>query len=460
MIRSILYIILLALAATPAAAMTPEEAREAYAAGDYSEAVATLRAIADKEPRNAAANTMAGVALMRTGNLQAAKKYLAKGSNDAKVAMAEVCFLEYDFDGADEWLDKYATAQKRARKPESDEAERLRSRIETGRAMLDRVEKIVIIDSIAVPRDDFFKAYRLASSAGRFADAGSLPQGTEAAEPTTVYITEGANSMIWAAPDENENFVLMQSSMLADGSWEQPQPLGNQLGEGGDANFPFLMSDGVTLYFANDGENSLGGYDIFISRNNGEKYLQPQNIGMPYNSPFDDYLLAIDEDTGIGWWATDRNQLGDSVTIYRFIPQELRINYPVDAENLPQLARVRSYRSTWADGEDYSELNRRVDALRPARAARKVDFRFALPDGSVRTSIDSFHSAQARSLMGDYLAELHRLQATESTLATLRRQYADGATSAAADIKTAEKSAEAARARLLELRNLIVNAEM
>ena len=56
----------------------------------------------------------------------------------------------------------------------------------------------------------------------------------------------------------------MQSSRLADGSWEQPEPLGDVLNEGGDANFPFLMSDGVTLYFANDGENSLGGYDIFI----------------------------------------------------------------------------------------------------------------------------------------------------------------------------------------------------
>ena len=137
--------------------MTPEEAKAAYAAGDYAEAVATLRAIADKEPRNTSANTMAGIALLRTGNTLSAQKYLQKGTNDAKIALAEICFLDYDFDGADEWLEKYSAAQKKARKPESDEAEALRSRIETGRAMLDRVEKIIITDSITVPRDDFLK---------------------------------------------------------------------------------------------------------------------------------------------------------------------------------------------------------------------------------------------------------------------------------------------------------------
>ncbi len=439
--------------------MTPEEAKAAYAAGDYAEAVATLRAIADKEPRNTSANTMAGIALLRTGNTLSAQKYLQKGTNDAKIALAEICFLDYDFDGADEWLEKYSAAQKKARKPESDEAEALRSRIETGRAMLDRVEKIIITDSITVPRDDFFKAYRLASSAGKITDASALPPGIEAASPSSVFVTENSGTVIWSAPDENENFVLMQSSRLADGSWEQPEPLGDVLNEGGDANFPFLMSDGVTLYFANDGENSLGGYDIFISRNNGERYLQPQNIGMPYNSPFDDYLLAIDEETGIGWWATDRNRIEDSVTIYRFIPQELRINYPVDTEGLTQYAKVANYRQTWTDGADYSTLNKKVDNLRQYNPEKKADFHFGMPDGSVRTSVESFHSAQARALIKDYLREKNNLDSIYATLDRLRKKYASGDTSVGSDIIASEKSVETARVHLSELRNLIVNAE-
>lgn len=47
---------------------------------------------------------------------------------------------------------------------------------------------------------------------------------------------------------------------LLDG-WSEPEPL-TSLNEQGNVNYPFLMSDGITLYYASDGEGSLGGYDI------------------------------------------------------------------------------------------------------------------------------------------------------------------------------------------------------
>ena len=48
---------------------------------------------------------------------------------------------------------------------------------------------------------------------------------------------------------------------LLDG-WSEPESL-TSLNEQGNVNYPFLMSDGITLYYASDGEGSLGGYDIF-----------------------------------------------------------------------------------------------------------------------------------------------------------------------------------------------------
>lgn len=44
---------------------------------------------------------------------------------------------------------------------------------------------------------------------------------------------------------------------LLDG-WSEPEPL-MSLNEQGNVNYPFLMSDGITLYYASDGEGSLGG---------------------------------------------------------------------------------------------------------------------------------------------------------------------------------------------------------
>lgn len=56
------------------------------------------------------------------------------------------------------------------------------------------------------------------------------------------------------------------------------------------------MADGVTIYYASDGEG-LGGYDIFVTRynTNTDTYLVPENVGMPFNSPYNDYMYVIDD---------------------------------------------------------------------------------------------------------------------------------------------------------------------
>ena len=61
---------------------------------------------------------------------------------------------------------------------------------------------------------------------------------------------------------------------------------------GTDLNYPSMNSDGITLYFAAKGEASLGGYDIFITRYDAEdgSYLKPDNMGLPFNSPFNEYM--------------------------------------------------------------------------------------------------------------------------------------------------------------------------
>ena len=100
------------------------------------------------------------------------------------------------------------------------------------------------------------------------------------------------------SPECVHHIASGEAGILDDGSLDHPMPMDSTLAEGADSAFPFLMPDGVTLYFANNGGNSLGGYDIFMTRRSddadGRSYMQPQNIGMPYNSPYDDYMLAID----------------------------------------------------------------------------------------------------------------------------------------------------------------------
>ena len=185
-------------------------------------------------------------------------------------------------------------------------------------------------------------------------------------------------------------------------------PMDSTLAEGADSAFPFLMPDGVTLYFANNGGNSLGGYDIFMTRRSddadGRSYMQPQNIGMPYNSPYDDYMLAIDENSGLGWWATDRNRIPDSLTVYVFVPAQMRVNVEVSDPNLARLARLSDISLTRNEGVDYDAmLRQRLPKASPADTEAGSVFSIDIA-GKVYTTLADFSNPDAKSAMAEYLA--------------------------------------------------------
>ena len=52
---------------------------------------------------------------------------------------------------------------------------------------------------------------------------------------------------------------------------------------------------------------------------NTDTYLAPENVGMPFNSPYNDYMYVIDEFNNLGWFASDRYQPEDkSAYMYSF----------------------------------------------------------------------------------------------------------------------------------------------
>lgn len=449
------------MSAMSASAITLEQAKAMYLSGDYAAALPVFRSQLKERPRDGALNQWVGVCLMRTGKLSEAEPHLrvaaARGIAEAPRYLAELSLDEYRVDDALTHLESYRKALKKARKEMTVEGEELEKRAERISAALERVEKVVVIDSIAVDREEFFKAYRLTPESGSLNSSEILPEGMEAANPTVVYMPENRSYMAWAIADKKGTPQLVQSQQLADGSWDVPVPMGENLGEGGDANYPFIMSDGVTLYYANDGENSIGGLDIFISRRDDEGFLQPQNIGMPYNSPYDDYMLAIDEVTGVGWWATDRNRLGDKVTIYKFIPSDLRVNYPTDEPRLLSFARLDNIRATWANKNGYADLLEKIEKIDTSRRQAKDAFRFALPGGRIVTQMDQLPNARSKAAMEQYLHAQSALVALQKKLSGLRSKVRNGKVDKNTVIQM-EKQVEVSRKELKRLANEVVKA--
>ena len=427
-----------------------------------------LEELAAASPKKGDINLLLGTALYYAGDHTGAKQQweaaLSKKVNAANLKLAELALMQYRTDDAEEFVETYRNGLKRGRKVLGpDESGDIDDRISRVSAMLDRVEKLVIIDSINVDSEIFFRQYGLAKSTGRFMLPSEAFNGThQAAEPTVVFETGDGRERIWTVQNADNNFELVSAGPLSGGKWDEPSTLGSHLNEGGDANYPFLMSDGMTLYFANDGENSIGGLDIFITRRDGDGFLQPTNIGLPYNSPYNDYLLAIDEEKGIGWWATDRNRIPDMVTVYVFIPSDMRVNYPVDSENLAERALITSYRDTWEDGKDYSGL---IALARKGSASDNGDlqatpqFALSVPGRGTLTSLQDFRNTRARGLAKQWLDLRSQLDRKKTELASLRERYRKGDQSVSGKILDGETVVAAMRNQLNIIASQVAEAE-
>ena len=461
--KSLYSLILLLTAALTAMAAKPlDEAKRLYLDGKYEEALPRLEALRKSSPRDGNVNYYLGSTLYALGRYDEAEAPLkvaeGRGVTDASRLRAVIALDAYRLDDASEALDTWEAKLKKNKKQASDELGEMQSRLIMMRNMLERVEKIEIIDSLVVDADDFFTHYRLSRSAGHLVPAAEA--GTDAA--TVVYRPENNGELIWAEADTTGTLRLMSAQILDDGTTDSPRHLDDELAGGGNADYPFLMADGMTLYFAADGDNSLGGYDIFLTRRNDDGFFQPQNIGMPYNSPYDDYMLAIDESNGIGWWATDRNRIPGKVTIYVYITSPTRVNVDVDDPALAGLARISSIAATQTPGKDYSDLRERIAAIGDGRHSARTGhavFEIALGNGRIARSLDDFSNARARKAMEELLANRAEREKTAAELETLRDRYRAGDRSTAARIEELEDMTLYLDSAMPTLRNKVVRLE-
>ena len=262
-------------------------------------------------------------------------------------------------------------------------------------------QKVMFVDSVVVNKSKLLKSLNIPDESGSVTDYNSFFETTE--QPNAVvYLNQLKNKCVFSKYADNG--WGLYSSELIGGKWANTMPLEglDMAGNDVDINWPFLLSDGTTLYFAAKGEESIGGYDIFMTRYDESTgaYLKPENIGMPFNSTSNDYFYVVDEFDGYGWFATDRNQPEGSVCIYSFILNNVRENYNQDAytpEQLKQLSELHSISMTWTDEssrkhalEQLAEIAKRKHSVQ-----KQNDFTFVINDKYTYTTLTDFKSADA-----------------------------------------------------------------
>ena len=97
---------------------------------------------------------------------------------------------------------------------------------------------------------------------------------------------------------------LYRTNMDASGRFSKPVNMGKDINTAGDEMFPYVSPDNK-LYFSSDGHPGLGKLDLFVATRS-QGIISIENMGIPFNTPQDDFGLVFMEDQESGFFASNR----------------------------------------------------------------------------------------------------------------------------------------------------------
>lgn len=331
-------------------------------------------------------------------------------------------------------------------------------------SMVPSTAKLMFIDSVVVDKKDFLNSLPLNKESGKLTYFNSFFNANKEVN-TTVYINEFNNRSYYAEGDSTQSSIYTIDKL--GNKWSIPVKISEITTDYQNPDYPFLCSDGVTLFFGAKGPKSMGGYDIFMTRYNGDDgtWYEPENYGLPYNSTANDYLLAIDDYDQLGWLVTDRRQEEGKVCIYTFVPTTPRQNFENDdltKKQLNSFARILKIEDTWQFGNREAALKRVEDLKKRNTQGKKVksNINFVINDNVTYHSISEFKSPAAREKYKQFVALQDKYNQNIATLQQLRDDYAKNRTKdLAKDILFYEKEVEQQAARIKDLKKIIREQE-
>lgn len=425
-----------------AQAQTLDQAREMIRKKNYTEAVEAFSKLMKQYGSRADVNKWYGEALYETGNYAEAEKYLSIAAKRRIVGayplLGAIYEREYRFADAISNYEKYKTLVKKD-PVEIARADSMIAEAQNGEKALNSVEEVTFIDSLIVDKNRFFEYYRLGQESGRFIDYKMLANALSDDNGGVVFESQRGDRRIFGQNTPDNGYDLFETSKLYGNQWSEPKAFPGNINSAANENFPFVMTDGTTLYFASDNEESLGGYDLFVTKyhTGNSSYFKPEHLPMPFNSPFNDYLLAIDEGNQIGWFATDRYQPEDKVIIYLFIPKFGERSYYRDLtpEELRNRARITSIKDTWPENANYEKILNTIYNDEQDMSQQKGSFVFVVNDKILYYNLEDFESDKARKIY-EQASDMRKLYQQESdSLDGLRKQWATGNASVRNSIK-------------------------
>jgi outer membrane protein OmpA-like peptidoglycan-associated protein/Tol biopolymer transport system component len=146
-------------------------------------------------------------------------------------------------------------------------------------------------------------------------------QPSLSADGKTLYFIRGIRGA-----NANGNSDIYVSHLDENGIWGKAERLPNHINTMSAEESVLIHPDGKTLYFASRGHIGMGGSDLYVTRmdENGN-WSNPQNLGYPINTRFDENSLMVSADGEIAFFASDRTGGFGGLDIYFFnMPEHLK----------------------------------------------------------------------------------------------------------------------------------------
>lgn len=395
---------------------TPSSADTQFKAGKYAEAQKAYKALIKSYPSNPLFSYRYARCAQELGDDSTAIEYFILSGNRYNLKHLYIGDSYLRLWNADAAIESYHRYQEKEPEERQEYIQQKLAEAEKLQRYLRRVEKIQVIDSVGIAIDHMLDVVKLSAEAGHL----SLDS-----MHSIVYTNQRNDKRIWATHHEDGR-ILLTSHRLMD-HWSNSDTLPTSINFAADQCSPYLLSDGVTLYFAAEDENGIGGLDIYISRYNTttETYTTPENIGMPYNSPANEYMMVIDEVHQVGYLATDRSSKPGFVHVYSFaIPEQKQYWRNLENNQLVKYAKLQQFELYTEDIAPSIEVTEVELPQITEQSVEIGDFRFVINDSVVYYSIDDFQVSDAKDKYLEWKTVEAQLQTEAQQLTELRKDYA------------------------------------
>ncbi len=137
-------------------------------------------------------------------------------------------------------------------------------------------------------------------------------------------MTADGSMMVFVSDRNGETSSMDLFIVRKDGKkWGEALPMPVHVNSLRRETTPFLTPDGKFLFFSSDGHKGMGGYDVYVTQNNGGSWSKPVNLGASINT--------VNDDTHFQYYKALKRAMMAGITL-----DEMQCNYNIYDVNLSE----------------------------------------------------------------------------------------------------------------------------